>query len=86
MPIAKLPTEESLGLYGKYIVTKANGDPVDPEAEYLVLRIDKDPGARWAAETYADYIQSQMPELAADIRERVRQYRTAKFLAEEGES
>ena len=33
----------------KYIISKANGQPVDPKAEYLVLRLDTDTHARTAA-------------------------------------
>lgn len=29
-------------LYGKYIISHSDGSPVDPEAQYLVLRLDKD--------------------------------------------
>ena len=37
-----LPTqnEKPNGLHQRYCVTKANGDPVDPDAVYFVLRID----------------------------------------------
>jgi len=58
-------------LQSKYIVAKTNGDPVDPEAEYLVLRLDTDPHARTAALAWADAIESEAPNLAADIRQRV---------------
>ena len=42
------------GLYKKYIITKANGEPIDPEAQYFVLRIDTDPHAREALKAYRD--------------------------------
>ena len=58
------------GLYGKYIVTKSDGSPVDPKADYFVLRLDTDKTARHAARTYARNIQSTMPGLADGIRER----------------
>jgi hypothetical protein len=41
------------GFYNKYVVTKANGNPIDPEAEYFVLRIDNDPAAKLALAVYA---------------------------------
>ncbi len=41
-----------LGL--KYTIEKTNGDPIDPEACYLVLRLDKDLAARVAAVAYAE--------------------------------
>lgn len=37
------------GLHQRYIVTKANGEPVDPDAVYFVLRIDR--GGRHAKHT-----------------------------------
>jgi hypothetical protein len=37
----------------KYIVSKADGSPVDPKAQYLVLRLDTDPHAVVAALAYA---------------------------------
>lgn len=39
--------------YQKYAIKKTSGLPVDPEADYFVLRIDKDPVAMLAAEVYA---------------------------------
>ena len=33
------------GLYGKYQIKKADGSPVDPDANYFILRIDNDPDA-----------------------------------------
>lgn len=41
-------------LYIKYGITKTNGNPVDPKAQYFVLRIDTDPAARAALTVYAD--------------------------------
>lgn len=42
-----------VGCDTKYVVTKADGSPVDPKADYLVLRLDTDPCARDAASLYA---------------------------------
>lgn len=38
----KLPTQESNphGLHQRYVVAKTSGEPVDPKAIYLVLRLD----------------------------------------------
>ena len=41
------------GVYGKYIISKVSGEPVDPEAQYFVLRLDTDDAAVEAARTYA---------------------------------
>lgn len=42
------------GLYQKYgPITKANGSPTPPEAQYFVLRIDNDSDALHAAMVYA---------------------------------
>ena len=64
------------GLYGKYTVIKANGEPIDPDAQYFVLRIDTDKHARVALEAYADSImedyrvgQIDNPKLAFGIRD-----------------
>ena len=47
---------EKQGLYDKYIITKTDGSPVDPHAQYFVLRIDTDPCARLALDHYAQYL------------------------------
>jgi hypothetical protein len=59
------------GLYGKYIIKKADGTPIDPEADYFVLRLDTDPHARVAALAYADSIEPGNPRLAFELRQRV---------------
>lgn len=41
------------GLYGKYIIFKADGSEGDPEAKYFVLRVDTDKHARKALLAYA---------------------------------
>ena len=60
-------------LYNKYIVEKADGTPVDPEAQYFVLRIDTDPAARHAVLQYAAYIGASDPEFADELRNWVMQ-------------
>lgn len=44
--------ENGKGLFKKYVVTKADGSPVDPKAVYFVLRLDTDETARGAAYHY----------------------------------
>lgn len=52
----------------KYVIRKADGSPADPEARYLVLRLDTDPLARQAAETYAEAVAATDPRLAEAVR------------------
>lgn len=63
------------GLYGRYLISKTNGQPVDPRAEYFVLRLDEFgddqrhiQACRKAVLVYADSIESRNSELADDIR------------------
>ena len=55
------------GLYNKYIIIKANGKKVDPDARYFVLRIDTDPHARIALRAYGKSVKKENPKLAAEI-------------------
>ena len=62
------------GLYQKYNIQKTNGNPVDPTAEYFVLRLDagcKDEAHRkaclMAVLAYAAAIEDHMPELSNDL-------------------
>lgn len=41
------------GLFGKYKIEKSDGSPIDPKAQYFVLRLDTDKAARAAMVTYA---------------------------------
>lgn len=61
---------EPKGLYLKYIIAKADGSPVDPNADYFVLRLDTDQAARGAARNYANRIMGDNPLLAQEIRDR----------------
>ena len=54
-------------LYGKYIITKANGEPTDTNAQYFVLRLDTDEHARVAMKAYADSVKNENPKLAIGI-------------------
>ena len=57
VPINDAPTDNQKSqipcLYNKYIIQKSDGTPVDPNAQYFVLRPDKDPLARKAIRAYA---------------------------------
>lgn len=68
------------GLHLRYYVAKRSGEPVDPRAEYFVLRLDpygKDHrhinACRKAVLMYATEIESSLPKLAADIYKRYNQ-------------
>jgi hypothetical protein len=52
----------------KYVIQKADGSPADPNARYLVLRLDTDLFAREAAQTYADAVEEANPHLADAVR------------------
>ena len=65
------------GLYGKYIIQKANGEAIDPKAVYFTLRIDTDPHARAAIRAYIESCRDEQPELARDL-ERVMEELTTK--------
>ena len=54
-------------LYNKYVVTKADGSSVDPEAQYFILRIDTDPAARYALNAYALHIFKDNPQFAGEL-------------------
>lgn len=59
------------GLYRKYIIAKADGSPMDPNADYFVLRLDTDQAARGAARNYANRIVGDNPLFAQELRDRV---------------
>lgn len=56
-------------VYGNYIVRNADGTEVDPNAQFLVLRIDKDIHARVALRAYATSIKNADPILAQELDE-----------------
>lgn len=60
------------GLYGKYTIQKSDGSPMDPNADYFVLRLDIDPIARLAALEYS--YQTDDETLAHQISDRVVHY------------
>jgi hypothetical protein len=55
-------------LYRKYHIAKVDGTPIDPAAQYFVLRIDTDPAARQALLHYAKCIEATNPQFAAELR------------------
>ena len=59
------------GLDNKYIITKKDGRPTDPNAVYFALRLDKDPHALNAIESYIDSVVEDNMALAFDLRKLV---------------
>jgi len=55
------------GIYGKYIIQKADGSEIEPEATYFVLRLDTDYAARKAMGQYARSVRKENSKLATDI-------------------
>ena len=58
------------GLYNKYIVTKANGKPLDPNFYAIVVRIDGGQyvdACRKGVLAFAKAVEPLNPELAFDI-------------------
>lgn len=71
-----IPTKEENpnGLHLKYYISKVDGTPIDPEAEYFILRLDENAtdlrhvnACRQAICTYAKAMQEFLPELANDL-------------------
>ncbi|MFW6243273.1 MAG: hypothetical protein ACOC2W_03850 [bacterium] len=67
-------SNNEMGLYNKYHLTKTSGKPIDPNAEYFVLRLDngcKDKrhldACRKAALTYANEIKDHLPKLSKEL-------------------
>jgi hypothetical protein len=74
-----IPTksENPKGLHQRYYVEKVDGEPIDPKAEYFILRLDNygsDPkhiaACRKAIITYAKEIKNHLPKLSKDLIER----------------
>lgn len=65
------------GLYQKYIVQKADGSPVDPNAKYIVLRVDAGEyvqACRAAVAVFARRVWCRNPDLAYDLEQLLFQY------------
>ncbi len=64
------------GLYQKYNLQKTNGEPLDPQSEYFVLRLDEwgEPNhvraSKKAIRVYAESIKDSLPELYKDLRDK----------------
>ena len=60
-------SDNKTGLYGKFNISKADGSPIDPEADYFVLRLDGDTpyaeASRQAALEFAAAIAKINPTL-----------------------
>jgi len=67
---------EKQGLYGKYVVRKANGEPLDANAVYFTLRIDTDAHARRAVRVYIESCRGENPELADDLERMLEELET----------
>ncbi len=62
------------GLYNKYIVTKASGKAIPPEAQFIVLRIDSGQyvdACREGAKQFGVKVYQDNPTLAMDIWNRI---------------
>ena len=59
------------GYVKKYMIHKSNGKPVDPNADYFVLRIDKDPHALKALAFYAESVKVDNEELSNDLKNKL---------------
>jgi hypothetical protein len=74
------------GLYGKYIIRKADGSPIDPKAKYIVLRYDadsKDFGPSHAAiRKYAEEIKQSNPVFALDLTKELDREYLKRLLAQ----
>lgn len=64
----------------KYNITKSNGEPIDPEAEYFVMRVDTDINARGCLIQYAACIAEENPQLSSGILEMVHRLNNEKPL------
>jgi len=72
----KIPTEKENpdGLHQRYYVSKVSGEPVDENAEYFILRLDKGgeqphvEASRCAINTYAVMIEKTNPKLAKYLK------------------
>ena len=62
---------EQQGLYGKFIISKADGSPMNPKAKYIILRYDADSKDFWpssaAIRKYAELISTTNVEFATDL-------------------
>lgn len=60
-------TVDPAGFYQKYTVIRNDGKPLEPNAQWFVLMIHKDPHAVVALQAYADSVRDTNPTLAHDL-------------------
>ena len=73
------------GLYGKYIIQKANGKPLAPGFYAIVLRMDGGQyveACRAGVRAFADAVLDQNPKLAIDIQRKLTGFLEQKILRE----
>ena len=58
------------GLYDKFVVSRADGKPIDDKAEYFVLRLDNDDRAIQAVMWWA--VQTRKSKLFDDLGDKYR--------------
>lgn len=58
--------------YTKFDVTRKDGKPM--EGPWFVLAFGRDPHARVALAAYANSVESELPQLAADLRSELAKY------------
>ena len=59
------------GYEKKYIISKANGNPTDPNADYFVLRLVKDPHAQKALISYMKSVRVDNEQLANNLEQKL---------------
>ena len=78
MPTLPDAKDNPHGLHHRYVITKANGEPVDPRAEYFVLRLDffgndrqHIAACRVAALAWCDAAPPHLRQVADELRKMV---------------
>ena len=67
--------KEMKGLYQKYVVSKTSGKPIDPKAQFIILRIDDGRylhACRAGVAAFAEAVREHNPILADDIQKILR--------------
>lgn len=66
--------DQNKGLYNKYKIEKTNGEPIDEDAKFFVLRIDLNQNdkkhmeaCRIALRVYAREVKEHIPKLSKDL-------------------
>ncbi len=65
--MCRMGRKKKTGYYQKYKIEHADGTPIDSNAVYFVLRLDKDPFALTASYAYALACVKEQPQLASDL-------------------